>query len=557
MLHSPCSKAPQLFVYFSTPLFHSRSLATFSALLRTPLHQQTESILKMSSPTEPTAHIEDLPPEMINELFKYLGLKDLATCSLVNKRWHSIYAGFKLHSLAAFDEDDDFSHYESSGWIYPAFREVEEAERCPPAMFGRLAEKPLLSNLKRLAVFGPASEFDLNKLNLFSQLLQLEVNIIDYHEENTRVHLNLPKLKVLVLYHSNSCSLSVDSPELSTLVYDDEYDEGTTLLHVKQPETIRKLDTNMTDPKWLASFKNIECLVTWNFQAICKATLHSLPRLRELHYNGYIQYTFEDDWREFTDEPITVDQMKRALNEFMDEAKKLRGDDFQFRFIGFQLTSVNVDQINFGVQVNARGEERLYNECVYMKNYHLIEPGAMQFALCIDYARLLNNVTGEFPCCFSQKFTGIIRVEATAQVRDAGHFLWFLKSLKTLRKLELANTVLGQEFYDQLPVAARSLSGLHLKDGHCKNGLQLNFDFIGELSNLSELEVHPAVSLESTTLLVRLLGRLKKGRFLVPSKEDIEIIKKRNSKWEIVKSFKVLFETENPEEIVNYFDRLQ
>ena len=40
-----------------------------------------------AKPTEPATSIEDLPPEMIFELFKYLHVEDLAICSMVNKRW--------------------------------------------------------------------------------------------------------------------------------------------------------------------------------------------------------------------------------------------------------------------------------------------------------------------------------------------------------------------------------------------------------------------------------------------------------------------------------------
>ena len=36
--------------------------------------------------------IIDPPLEMICELFRYLGLKYLVTCSMVNKRWHSVYS---------------------------------------------------------------------------------------------------------------------------------------------------------------------------------------------------------------------------------------------------------------------------------------------------------------------------------------------------------------------------------------------------------------------------------------------------------------------------------
>lgn len=47
-------------------------------------------------------------------------------------------------------------------------------------MFRGLVDKPLLSNLKHLALSGVGIDFDskiLNKVNEFSQLLHLEINI--------------------------------------------------------------------------------------------------------------------------------------------------------------------------------------------------------------------------------------------------------------------------------------------------------------------------------------------------------------------------------------------
>ena len=483
---------------------------------------------------------------MIYELFKHLPLKDLVACSMVNKRWHFIYSNLRLHSLAATDFDDLFRWYQSN-------LPIQDAERCPQFVFLRLAEKPLLSNLKHLAVSG-SFEFDLNKLNRFQQLLHLEINIT---LRNKKLHLNLPRLKVLVLHRWNDyCALSIDCPQLITLLYDEE-PKGATLLKVKHPETIRTLETNMFDAK-LIPFKAVECLVTGRFEAISKATLISLPELRELHYDWHIEFVIAVGSRHG---PGTVDRMKQKLNEFLDEAKKLRGNEFQFTFCGFRLTNVNVDQIDFGVQVHEESRrEYVHNEYVYMKNYHLVEPGAIDFVRYVYYTDLLSHVTGEFPRCFSQKFTDIRSVYATTKkVQDPDHFLWFLKSLRFLIELWLEDTELAQEFYDHLPASASSLIRLNLRDEHCEKGLQLNFDFIGSFSYLSELVINSIISLELLPSLVRSVGRLELGWFDVQSREKIFKIYKglRSTEWTIKRDGESLFETEDPEEIVDFFDGLQ
>ena len=497
-------------------------------------------------PTSTTC-IEDLPPEMISELFEYLQLKDLAACSLVNKRWHSIYSNFKVHQLAAYD------NYFNSLFIswYDSSRTIREAELCRPWMFYRLAEKPLLSNLKHLALYPWESKFDLNQLNRFQQLIHLEIKGRKFHHR--KVHLNLPRLKVLVIRSTNLQTVSIDCPLLSTLVY--SYG-AQNLSKVKHPETIRKLEIDIVGANWLAPFKNVECLVTWQDQAMSRATLLALPRLRELRYNWEISSVFNN--RVFPG-PGTVDQMKRKLSHFLDDVEKLRGRDFRFRYAGFPMTKTMLEQIDFGVQVDERtGREYVSDEHIYMKNYHLIDSGALDFVDFVNYSSLLSGVTGEFPRCFWQKFTGIYRVSSN-EVPDVDHFLWFLKSLKSLRFLQLhCCEQFSQEFYDQLPVAIPLLSILTLRGN--KSRLQLNFDFIAKVPHLFRLEILLPISLDSLHSLSRWLGKFKLCRFHVRSGEErFEVGKMSDStEWKIKKvrnhrQFDLLFETENPEEILNFF----
>ena len=102
----------------------------------------------MNPPTTvSTTSIEDLPSEMISKLFYHLPPKDLAACSMVNKRWQSIYAAFKLHRLVA-NSYHDFDRVLSSWW--DSNETIREAERCEIKIFFRMVDKPLAGtfNLK-------------------------------------------------------------------------------------------------------------------------------------------------------------------------------------------------------------------------------------------------------------------------------------------------------------------------------------------------------------------------------------------------------------------------
>ena len=509
----------------------------------------------MSSSTVPTTSIEDLPPEMINELFKHLHPRDLVVCSRVNKRWHSIYSNFKLHRLDIISPISTICSYKYLlfQW-YDLNQTIQDTERCSVKMFRRLTgHSQLLSNLKHLAI-SASFKIDLNKLNCrFPQLVHLEINF----SLSRNVHLNLLRLEVLVFHESNPhYAHSIDCPRLRTLAYHETtprpLDRGVAgpmapRLKVKHPEIIRKLDTNMVGEK-LTPFKGVECLVTRNYQTISRGTLLALPRLRELHYNNYNNYL----WSVFNNENDRVDQVKRTLSELLDDAKKLRGGDFRLRFAGFQLTSTMLEQIDFGMQVH--GRERVCTESIYMKNYQLIEPGALHYIREVDYTRLLSHVTGEFPRCFAQKFTGIKVVQVTDRIEDADQFFWFLKSLRSLRELILIKTGLNQEFYDKLPASAFFLIKLRLRDGHCEDELQVNFDFLRCFSCLSSLHIEPELSLELLHALIRWLGRLEVGHLHFQFRGEKYGVEKCSSVMKVVHS---TIKAKNPEEMVNFFEWLQ
>ena len=508
----------------------------------------------MSSPTKQTS-IDDLPPEMVCELFKHLRPKSLAACSMVNKRWHSIFTSFRLDRLVV----EDFA-LKFGKWSYPD-RRIEDQELCRLKMFCQLADQPLVSKLSHLALFNEEARFDLNKLNRFRQLVHLEIN---GSEIKKKVNLNLPKLKVLAIYRQiweYNTPLSIDCPELSVLVYQ-RVSEDMNLLEVKHPETIRKLETDMSGPK-LTRFKSVECLVTQEFQVISKATLLSLPRLKEFHYNLSISEAFWNAGGEVG----TFDRMKRVLREFMDDVTLLRKPDFKFTFAGFQLTKTMLDEIDFDVQVK-KGRHEEYETAsdsyVYMKNYQLVNTGALNFIYTVRYTDLMNNVAGAIPDCFSKKFTRVVCLHvAGAIVQDQTNFLRFLRSLGWLRSLGLSGTQFSQAFYNQLPASAHSLTKITCDQSMFRDNekevLELNFDFIDKLPRLSKFFIYKFSSFESLASLVRWLGKLESAVFYFRLKENEFCVSNgRDSKlWEMSSKTEFSLKTKNPDEILNYFQSLK
>ena len=507
-----------------------------------------------TNPTTSTTSIEGLPPEMINELFKHLHPRDLATCSMVNKRWHSIYAAFKVESLIKICSYDHIRR----GW-YHSDREIEEKELCSKKLFCRMVDRPLLSNLKHLAICIESSEFDLDKLNQFSHLVHLEIGysscFIDsfYDSDNSDVSdvekaiLSLPKLEVLALFKFESPSpLLVDCPMLSVLVYDGEYRET---FKVKHPETIRILDTGMYGSK-LSQFKGVECLIAQSYEAISRDTLLRLPKLKEIRDD----WGFGSSWLT-GNEVGTLDKEKRRLKEFLDDVKELKGDHFKFIYGGFPLTKKMLDQIDFGLILNKEGKELLFAEYICTKNHELLEPGALNLSTGVNYS-LLQFFTGEFPGSI-KKFARICHLEADEPVKDVPLFLQFLKSLSFLRTLRLTNTGLGQEFFEQLPATVRFLSELKVYEGD--NKMQLDFNFISKLPFLIFCTIaQERFTVESFVTLVRLtFGKLSRGLFMFGDKYQIALGKDKATKWWTVddrvgRSSRT--EWDDAEEVVNWLE---
>ena len=522
------------------------------------------------------ATIDDLPTEMIRELFKYLSPKDLAACSLVNKRWHSIHSDFRLNSLVVRSSSIPECAMLHFKWYDAHHSNQRIAYSYRSENFLRLLKRPLLTNLKRLALHWHREfEFDLNELNKFSQLVQLEID--NPAIEAKRVILKLPMLTVLVLQCVNDhCVFSVDCPVLKVLVYDEGNKAGLkSLLVVKHPETICKLDTNMVGTK-LAPFKSVECLVTGQFKLINKHTLLSLPRLKELHFTRRITRGVAIPiFLEYSDPFDAICRLKEALNEFLSDVKELRGADFRFTFSGFQMHKWTFEQIDFGVREWQSSElersewersewERLCDEHLYMKNPQLIDPEAsLDFVQRFDYTRLMHVVAGEIPSWLFKRFTNIRSVETTARVDDPEHFRWFLSSLRTVSGLYLKNAELAQEFYDQLPAAVPLLGSLHvLEYGHVDE-MRLNFDFIARLPHLSWLSIWPELPPESIAWLVTwLAGRLESGGWsrvsFRLSRIRLEIkITKIDNLFEIGKGYKTVFKTKDPNKILNYLEKIE
>ena len=503
------------------------------------------------------ATIDDLPAEMIHEVFNYLSLKDLTVCSMVNKRWQSIYSDYRVDSLVV-TYTNSMSELDFSKW-YNSNRRLSDSRQCTHKVFILLVNRQLLMGLKHLTFWYTPPGFDLNVLNKFSQLVHLEIHSpkTEGEAEGKAVTLNLPMLNVLLLWFPDErSSVSVDCPLLKVLAYYERYSvpEEEYRLDVKHPETIWKLETNMFGPK-LAPFKKVECLVTETFQVISRNTLLSLPSLRELQFNQPIHDVFLSEYSLLFDSP---DRLKELLSEFLDDLQELKGPDFRFTFAGFQMTKWALKQMDFCFQENARS---IFNELVYIKNQDLIDPDAsLDFITTFNYSRLM-QAEREIPSWFFKRFTEIHRVETGSdKVQDPEHFRWFLSSLRTLSNLDLKNSELGHEFYDQLPTIAPQLNYLLTDKYYCRKDEQLNFDFVFKFRSLETLWIMQELPPELVSpLMTWLAERSDYGRLSFFWRWNRVRIVKSEKTFDLTKNWSLesIVKTENPDKIIEHLEKIK
>ena len=189
-------------------------------------------------------NINDLPPELVlqNQIFKRLSLADLFKAKLVCKLWNYLISNTRIERLFA-----DADLFISEHW-YASHRPCREI--CHPDLFIRQCKKPILLHLKYFKVnFLTLKRFDPNRLNAFRQLVQLEIDCY----LTGRLKLALPNLVVLSLdFDNEECRIKLNLPKLRVLQYYEP--KNRDLLRIEHPETVKVLESRMARAK-LARFK--------------------------------------------------------------------------------------------------------------------------------------------------------------------------------------------------------------------------------------------------------------------------------------------------------------
>lgn len=482
----------------------------------------------MSFSCRPAARtINDLPPEMLQEILRPLRLIDLIELKLVCKLWNELISRMKINRLFV---DADLLTRER--WYYT--NRPSTGDVCCPDLFVAHCKQPMLSNLKYLrldyevwdnqAKKMKVIDFDPNEINHFRQLIQLDIE----HYEAGPLELRLPNLEILSMnwYHNKNpggCSFAlsfdlfqqltnfipfinlhhtvyVDCPKVRILGYC-EFSENDNL-RLESYELIRMLDSPILGAK-LARFRNLEVLRCTEYDQgfLDRSTLLNLPKLKVIYsgigFGNYDIGNFQPD-------------VLQRLKEFMRQKRILRRDDLKVYFAGVLLIDEDLADIDFGLE-QREGRDFISPEQLYMKHYHRLQD-QLDFVVNVDYSRLFSLVD-VLPDDYFHRFLNLKGVKAFCPLNER-HFLAFLRQIYSLEWFSIYNSDLSQAFFDCLPEFCSltnfylfetddNLSALGEPAGSSnKSEMQLDLSFLGKFKRLCFVQIERDLSLLSLRTFV-------------------------------------------------------
>ena len=246
---------------------------------------------------------EFLPDLPLLEIFRHLGIVDLARARAVSRRWKVLIdCCVRIEELAICS--DTIS--KTSKWFHLNKKvDLKHVIKLDVTSSGftkfnqSIVRLHLLNSLKRLLVVREWPELtegrDVNKLfsrlaGKFPALEHLEIEL--YFDEDdvascTLVHLNLKVFSLSFMYDYGELEIEIDCPRLEILRCPAAFDK----LIITNPETIKQLyyyrfknceSNRFADSSDLEAFANVELYVSNVVYTLKDVNIWSLPKLKEL-----------------------------------------------------------------------------------------------------------------------------------------------------------------------------------------------------------------------------------------------------------------------------------
>ena len=432
----------------------------------------------------------ELPIELWHLIFDHLQLADLSSCARVSKAVYVAMKSYRIREIAFTGRVYEWFHHSTPITDHKYRIDYSLASILKRSSFD-------FDFLKRLKIGRSSAIDDLEEINKFTGLEELDIDLKNYKNEKSRT-LSLANLKVLYLFVPGRLSyVELDTPQLEKL-----YTFSLKMLEFIYPESIQCLHTFVHSGK-LSMFRHLEYLAFTD------------------HYNLQ-DYQSSYDSRGFRDFSVT-------------NLKKLKEIDFFYHSYEFRVKNMSVfKKIIANLLALGRPDLKVFWFHVQMTDSHLLTKyermdqsvGSLLAFQLKHYDKLKKkahffwsygfngsmkklSIAGFRPLLRSEEFLSKLlgkfsfrRIDVLGQVEEREFLLELIARSPDLYYLLFENSGLDQSFFDQMAVR---LSDTPLRQLRCKaSSSTLNFDFVSGFRDLELFETDQPLSAELISKLLRL-----------------------------------------------------
>ncbi|XP_037052507.1 uncharacterized protein LOC119086038 [Bradysia coprophila] len=367
--------------------------------------------------------LNDLPVELLSQIFKHLPLTDLDNCRLVCRQFMLICDAIPITDLifwnisSSYGSRKDYWQFTNEQFSYSNLIDFHYEKKTGHRWTFRLAK------LKQLYYHGGVENPCFwNRLNDLHQLVHLRLEMNEFYFNALRIiQLNLPNLERLEIGegYSEQCELHLNTPKLSMLTCSEfeaiRIADPTTIEHL---ELVRYTETadQLVNLKYLkVNWKTIRHRKIWSI----------FGELQTLVCNS-----FDDDG------PDDFDASMEAIRNLLLIKKPHQKIYFQSVELVYRST---INEYEASKNILAFQISNYGSLCANISHHGPL-----------DYNELMRLTNGNLPVDFFQKYFNVRSVKVVGEVNKPEHLLWFLKRFEYLNRLEIDSSSVSQEVYNQL-----------------------------------------------------------------------------------------------------------
>ena len=447
----------------------------------------------------------NLPIEVWHLIFDHLQLVDLSLCAQVSKAVYLTVKAYRIREIAFTRRVHKWFHYKTPFTNYKHRVGYSQASILKRSSFD-------FDYLKRLKI-GRHSSIDLNVINKFTRLEELDIDLKNYKNEKSRT-LSLANLKVLYLFVPYGVPyVKLNTPSLTKV-----YTFSLKKLDFLRPKSVRSIHTFFRGAK-LSKFRNLEYLTftdsynerdylsDYDLHSFDQFSLNGLKKLKEIDF-----YYTNDHYRK-----KNMSNFKRMIAYLL----ALERPDLKVFWYNVQMTDPKLltkykrtmETAGSFVAFQFQNYEKLKEKIEFIGDYDF------NWQMNQLFRAGLNPRSEEFVSKFLARHS-FGKIEVTGQVLERELLLKLIARSLNLSSLEFENSGLDQSFFDQMADIIRlndiPLRSLRLNGS--SNGVR-NFEFLLKLSDLERFQTDHELPIQ---IVLKLLA--------LPMLTEIEFLSGTNTK---------------------------